>query len=70
MAKPVRPIDYVVGEPVMLAVSKVRGAQRLLEFLEPARAHSWRLGAPSRRWPAGDDRRVSWSGFADPDESS
>ncbi len=32
--KPKKPVDYVGYEPVMLAVSKARAAQYLLEFLD------------------------------------
>jgi hypothetical protein len=32
--KPKKPVDYVGYEPVMIAVSKARAAQHLLEFLD------------------------------------
>jgi hypothetical protein len=34
--KPIRPVDHVGYEPVMLAVSKARAAQHLVEFLDSA----------------------------------
>ena len=38
--KPKKPVDYVAYEPVLIAVSKARAAQHLLDFLDNAPGHS------------------------------